>query len=221
MSRNEITCELVDERDLDTRYLAGRLNPEEAEGFEAHFFGCERCWELVQQGLAVRIALGADAVAPQLPATASRQGKPGGRWWGLAAAAAVAAVVVGTWWTGQGSRPRTDGGCVPRGGYGIRGRGIDNQFGAPGSLAPVSKCRHLPGASLHSGWHPRRPAGARGYVDRAAERLDSPVTPSQRILGGAGPGPPPESDRTVGVNQGRGTRFHSVGVVLPGIGWRR
>ena len=108
MSRNEITCVLVDERDLDTRYLAGRLNPEEAEGFEAHFFGCERCWELVQQGLAVRIALGPDAVAPQLPATASRRWKTGGRWWGLAAAAAVAAVVVGTWWSQSSDPAPTD-----------------------------------------------------------------------------------------------------------------
>ncbi len=105
MSRNEITCELVDERDLDTRYLAGRLNPEEAEGFEAHFFGCERCWGLVQQGQAVRIALRSDAPVSQLAAPGSRHGKTGRRWWGLAAAAAVAAVVLGTWWTGEGSDP--------------------------------------------------------------------------------------------------------------------
>lgn len=107
MSTNGITCELVDERDLDTRYIAGRLNPEEAEGFEAHFFGCERCWALVQQGVEVRSALGPAASAAHLQGEASVLRKARRGWWGLAAAAAVAAVMLGTWWTGQLSGPAT------------------------------------------------------------------------------------------------------------------
>lgn len=96
MSLNEITCDLVDEGDLDTRYLAGRLSPEEAEAFEAHFFGCERCWGLVQQGLAVRSAFDADLPvrSPAVPARAPRATRPW--WWGIAAAA-VAAVGLGLW----------------------------------------------------------------------------------------------------------------------------
>ncbi|MEA2725244.1 MAG: hypothetical protein QOH59_3015 [Gemmatimonadales bacterium] len=103
MSTAEITCELVDERDLDTRYLTDRLNPEEAEEFEVHFFGCERCWALVQRGLEVRAALDPDAGVSRLRRGAS--GPRGTRrgWWGLAAAAAVAVVMLGTWWTGQRS----------------------------------------------------------------------------------------------------------------------
>ncbi len=105
MSTNEITCELVDQDDLDTRFLAGRLSEEEAEAFEAHFFGCERCWGLVQQGLAIRSALGAEAASPQLPGVASVPRRTPGRWWGLAAAAALAVVLVGMWWPGQRSGP--------------------------------------------------------------------------------------------------------------------
>jgi hypothetical protein len=90
MSTNGVNCELVDQGDLDTRYLAGTLTEEEAEGFEAHFFGCERCWGLVQQGLAVRAA--------HEPARASSIARPGLHLrlrWGLAAAAAVVLTIVG------------------------------------------------------------------------------------------------------------------------------
>ncbi|MGZ8397595.1 MAG: zf-HC2 domain-containing protein [Gemmatimonadales bacterium] len=118
MGTNGITCELVDERDLDTRYIAGRLNPEEAEGFEAHFFACERCWALVQQGVEVRSALSPDPGASHSQREASGFRRTGRGWWGLAAAAAVAAVMLGTWWTGQpsGLGPAEDvlrGGEVP------------------------------------------------------------------------------------------------------------
>ncbi len=118
MSTNGVTCELVDERDLDTRYIAGRLNPEEAEGFEAHFFACERCWALVQQGVEVRSALSPDPSAGHSRREASVFKGTRRGWWGLAAAAAVAAVMLGTWWTGQrsGLEPAEDvlrGGEVP------------------------------------------------------------------------------------------------------------
>lgn len=118
MSTAEITCELVDERDLDTRYLADRLSPEEAEEFEAHIFGCERCWALVQQGLEVRAALDPEVgVSRRRPGASGPSGTRRG-WWGLAAAAAVAVVMLGTWWTGQrsGLGPAEDvlrGGEVP------------------------------------------------------------------------------------------------------------
>jgi len=105
MSRNGITCELVDQEDLDTRYLAGQLSPEGAEAFEEHFFGCERCWDLVQQGLALRSAFGPDAAAPQLTRPASVPRKAYGGWWSLAAAAGIAFVAVGVWRSGHLSDP--------------------------------------------------------------------------------------------------------------------
>lgn len=98
MSINGITCEIVDEGDLDTRYLAGKLTPEEAEAFEAHFFGCERCWGLVQQGLAVRSVFQADS-SVRSPAVAARPPRPRWQWRGLAAAG-IAAVAFGVWQIG-------------------------------------------------------------------------------------------------------------------------
>jgi hypothetical protein len=99
MNATGMTCELVDERDLDTRYLAGQLSPAEAEAFEAHFFDCGRCWDLVRQGLEIRSAFQADSPArsPVVPLSRSRRAIP--RWWGLAAAA-IAAVGFGIWWIG-------------------------------------------------------------------------------------------------------------------------
>jgi Putative zinc-finger len=91
MSMRELTCDIVDAGDLDSRYLAGRLSAEEAEAFEAHFFGCNRCWTAVQQGLAVQ-----SAFQPDVPrAAASRPRTLIGRWWGLAAAAGIAAIAIG------------------------------------------------------------------------------------------------------------------------------
>jgi anti-sigma factor RsiW len=53
-----ITCAQVEREDLDSRYLRGELDPATAEAFEAHYFGCDTCWRLVQQGNQVRAARG-------------------------------------------------------------------------------------------------------------------------------------------------------------------
>jgi hypothetical protein len=106
MSVTVITCELVDERDLDTRYLAGKLSPEEAELFEGHFFGCERCWDLVRQGLALQSVFQADAASSasrgRVAAPPRRARRP---WWGLAAAAGIAVVALGIWQLGPPPGP--------------------------------------------------------------------------------------------------------------------
>ena len=39
----EIDCTRADEADLVALYLAGKLPESEAEGFEAHYLGCDRC----------------------------------------------------------------------------------------------------------------------------------------------------------------------------------
>jgi hypothetical protein len=79
-----MTCERVAEEDLDTRYLTGQLSEAEATAFEEHYFGCERCWALVQQGLAAQAAVSDEP--PRRPL--QRPTRPR---WGLAAGAAVAA----------------------------------------------------------------------------------------------------------------------------------
>jgi hypothetical protein len=80
-----VTCAIVDERNLEARYLAGQLSDAEAEAFEAHYFGCDRCWGLMQRALEVRAA--------SVPALRSRT-RRWRAWWPLAAAAALAAVLL-------------------------------------------------------------------------------------------------------------------------------
>ncbi|MGH7658286.1 MAG: zf-HC2 domain-containing protein, partial [Gemmatimonadales bacterium] len=88
MDERPMTCELVDQNELDRRYLEGRLSEEEAAAFEAHYFGCDRCWELVKGGAAVRAALDHDT---RVPAPRERA------WWKpLAIAAGLAIVAFGT-----------------------------------------------------------------------------------------------------------------------------
>lgn len=98
MTPSELTCAQVDEHDMDVRYLAERLTEAEAEAFERHYFGCERCWALVHAALEVRAAgpLPEDStpVAPPLRPGARARARPVRAWWPLAAAAGVAVLGV-------------------------------------------------------------------------------------------------------------------------------
>jgi hypothetical protein len=85
MSDDLLTCERVDEDDLDTRYLAGRLSDAESAAFEEHFFACDRCWALVHRGAAISAAWAKPERQPR-------------RWVGwVALAAASVALTVGVW----------------------------------------------------------------------------------------------------------------------------
>ena len=37
-----LDCNSVEEQDLVSQYVGRKLNPEEAEAFEEHYFGCDR-----------------------------------------------------------------------------------------------------------------------------------------------------------------------------------
>jgi hypothetical protein len=81
-----LTCAEVDARDLEAAYLAGRLDEATAEAFEAHYFGCDRCWSVVQRAIEVRAA--------QAPPARRVLG-----WQRPLAAAAVLVLLVGAgWW---------------------------------------------------------------------------------------------------------------------------
>ena len=98
MSKQPMTCEFVDQHELDRRYVAGRLSEPEAAAFEAHFFECDRCFGLVKGGAGVRSAL---AHRGALPAD-----RPRPRWMPLAIAAGLGLVALGTW---QAIGPRQPG----------------------------------------------------------------------------------------------------------------
>lgn len=95
MTADHLTCARVDEKDLDLRYLTGRLSDQEAEAFEAHYFTCDRCWALVQQGAPVRaVRL---PPAPAAARQARRRPSTYRLWLPLALAAGLAALAFGLW----------------------------------------------------------------------------------------------------------------------------
>jgi len=95
----KIDCARIEERDLVTLYLAGRLPENEAEAFEAHYFACERCWADIQRASEIRAALGKPVLVPlPRPGRRARETVPSARSWRwLAAAAALALATLGVW----------------------------------------------------------------------------------------------------------------------------
>lgn len=165
MDQSELTCARVSDEDLDVRYLAGTLPEDEAQAFEAHFFGCDRCWATVQRGLEVRAAeatatahgpaSSARAVTPPDDAIARgtrrarRTSSLVRRWIPLAAAAALVIVAVSRWPTG--------GDDAERGVAALRGEG-DSLLVRP----------DVRGANLFAAWSPV--AGADLYRARLFAR---------------------------------------------------
>jgi hypothetical protein len=89
MDQSPITCELVDQHELDRRYVAGLLDEAEAAAFEAHYYGCDRCWALVKGGAGVRASL--------LSSGAIAVSRPRSWWKPLALAAGLGVILLGTW----------------------------------------------------------------------------------------------------------------------------
>ncbi|MDQ6887008.1 MAG: zf-HC2 domain-containing protein [Gemmatimonadota bacterium] len=87
MPIEELTCAQADDADYDTRYLAGALSDVEAEQFESHYFGCDRCWALVRSATDARSGMVGEA---------QRIGTQR-RWalWTPALAAGIAAIAIG------------------------------------------------------------------------------------------------------------------------------
>ncbi len=92
MAVTPLTCADVEARDLDAGYLAGRLSPDEAAAYEAHYFACERCWAALWLASEARAALAPVASAGAAPAVAPRlapRHRARRRFWGLASAATL------------------------------------------------------------------------------------------------------------------------------------
>ncbi len=100
-----ITCERVDREELDLQYVRGTLAEPEAEAFEEHYWGCDRCWALVRGGNEVR------AVRPT----------GGTRRWPRSRTLALAAVLVGAaglgfWRLAPRTEPAVSAPSLERGG---------------------------------------------------------------------------------------------------------
>lgn len=176
MSTNGMSCGLVDEGDIDSRYLAGSLTEEEAEAFEAHFFACQRCWDLVQQGLSVRAAFEGSSA----PSEQTRRRAPFSPWWGLAAAAAVVVTVVGIRRAGSG-RETDIAGEVPRG-----GEAVLSVHPTAGKGAVMAAWPKLPGADVYR----VRLFTADGTLVLGREVTDTAITLEQDVLTGIPSGGP-------------------------------
>jgi anti-sigma factor RsiW len=148
MADTPLTCDVVDRDDIDQRYLAGTLSPGEAEAFEEHYFDCERCWALVQRGLAVRAAGAAGAPV----ASTRRASRP--QWWIGLAAAGVLAASMALW-------------------YSSRGRAFDGEDATRGSGAAVGALALVRGDSVFVAW--RRVSDATDYRVRFSAPDGSPL----------------------------------------------
>ena len=85
----EMDCTRADEGDQVALYLAGKLLESDAEAFELHYFGCDRCASALREGGEIRGALGKPVLVPAAhPVDRPASGRD--VWTLLAAAAAVA-----------------------------------------------------------------------------------------------------------------------------------
>jgi CHAT domain-containing protein/tetratricopeptide (TPR) repeat protein len=109
---NDLGCQYVEEHDLVSAYLGERLSEQEAEAFERHFFGCERCWGEVKAGEEIRAALrrggAGGAAAAAAPSSIIRQGPwTTPRVLMLAAAVAIAAAGAALLWRPGARAPQS------------------------------------------------------------------------------------------------------------------
>lgn len=84
-------CAMITHQEFAERYLLGKLTPEQRDAYERHYFECERCFQELQQLLAIREEL--EARPLQAP-TPQRDRMTPGAWWRWPALAAVAATLV-------------------------------------------------------------------------------------------------------------------------------
>jgi hypothetical protein len=110
----ELNCSRADEADLVALYLAGKLPDDEAEAFEAHYLGCERCGAALREAGEIRAALGKPVLVPAA-AHPGRSSSTHDVWTMLAAAAAVAAFFFGLGHLAQRQDVVTDAGVLRSG----------------------------------------------------------------------------------------------------------
>ncbi|HSE62558.1 MAG TPA: zf-HC2 domain-containing protein, partial [Thermoanaerobaculia bacterium] len=129
-----LDCTLVDEQDLVSRYIGRKLSPEEAETFEEHYFGCERCWGEVKAGAELRATLQDErAVVP-----ASRGSVVKGPWRTLALLAVAAAVAIAAAGILVHSRRSPTGELIRASGQ-LKSRSVPARLSDPFPYRPLKK----------------------------------------------------------------------------------
>src|SRR5262249_13519101 len=87
----DLTCESVEEGDFVSRYVTDQLPEADAEAFERHYLGCDRCSAEIQAALEIRASLASPAASQKpSPEPAARVvRRPWTNWRLLGAAAAI------------------------------------------------------------------------------------------------------------------------------------
>jgi hypothetical protein len=93
-----LTCADVDEQDLVSRFVSGRLSEEEAQAFESHCLECDRCWAELRLALSVHAATGGAELHAESRPIAVEQPRRPFLWRAAAIAAGVVLAIVGIRW---------------------------------------------------------------------------------------------------------------------------
>lgn len=146
MPVSALDCARVEQGEVELRYLNGTLAADEAEAFEAHYMGCERCWASLERALELRAAFASAGLevtaATGRRTVAGRSTRPPRvwtrRWWPMAAAASILIVLaVGVQMRrAPGNRDRT-GDAVRGGTTALRVRSVSGVDTLVATWAPV------------------------------------------------------------------------------------
>lgn len=140
MPEQPLNCPYGPDSDIDARYLAGTLSPEESEAFEEHYFGCDRCFAAVQRGNEIRAAMSAAADTGVTPIAGRR--RRFSSWQPALLAAGLVIIAVGIRQV-SGRRPATATTEDPS--------PVDASRGAPSQLTLKS---HATSTALAAAWSP-------------------------------------------------------------------
>jgi tetratricopeptide (TPR) repeat protein len=159
-SKSGMDCTIAARDEILEGYVSGALTEQDREAFEAHYFGCARCFDELQTLQAIR-----DELPRAVAATESRRRMAG--WYATAALAAAVVLAVGlALWTRPGASdvPATAALQTPR---------QSERAATPPPAAPVTTAPAGPSIAQLARFEPPRyePLTLRGTPDVATARF--------------------------------------------------